>query len=292
MSKAFVEPRNEIGVNFFTNRLTDRRPNFMLHIHSVIEILYFTEGIHHIVCDGVDYTAEPGDVLLIRSFTAHELFKGGKDNTMHYVLQVSPAYLLALADSDTSASYMLALSLSNNNSKCLWKKDECERLGLDKVFAKLIEERQNMEYCYDLVRNFLAAQIIATLLRDTSNDSVSIEESEELKRRIYDTMLYIQRNFAEDITAEECAANVSLSLYYFSRSFKAVSGQSFKKYLNFVRITHAKQLLASTDKPITEIATDCGFNSVSHFIVTYKKSQNTTPLAFRKKVKRNLQQGQ
>ncbi len=282
MREPFVELKNETGCNFFRNSLDDKRPHFMLHTHSVIEILYFAEGVHRVVCDNIDHIAEPGDMLLIRSYTAHELFKEEKDFCLHYVLQISPAFLLAMAASDASASYLLALSFSNNDSKCLWKKEECDRLGLTELFSRLITERENISYCYDLARASLAAQITSIILRDTIDAGINSGESEELKRRIYDSMLYIQRNFAEDITAEDLAKNVSLSLYYFSRSFKAIAGKSFKEYLNFVRITRSKQLLASTDKPITEIATECGFNSVSHFIVTYKKLQNTTPLAYRK----------
>ncbi len=285
MKEAFVELKNETGVNFFSNCLRTDRPNFMLHTHSVIEILYFLEGVHRVVLDNVDYIAHPGDMLLIRSYTAHELFKESDEECRHWVLQIAPAFLLAMADTDASASYLLSLSFSNNDSKCLWSKEECERFGLDRIFLRLIEEREDMGYCYDLIKNAYTAQIISTVLRDAEGGGARADESEELKRRIYDTMLYIQRNYAEDITAEQCAKNVSLSLYYFSRSFKAIAGRSFKKYLNFVRIIHAKQLLASTDMPITEIATECGFNSVSHFIVTYKELQNTTPLAYRKACK-------
>lgn len=286
MREPFVELKGEIGTNFFSNRLTETHPYFMLHTHSVIEILYFTEGLHRVVCDGVDYIAEPGDMLLIRSYTAHELFKEGQKDTFHFVLQITPSFILSVANTESGTSYLLALSFSNNNSKCLWKREECERLGLDKAFESLIKEKQEPDYCYDLTKNYLAAQITSIILRDTKDENIEVNESEELKRRIYDSMIYIQRNFAEDITAEDCAKNVSLSLYYFSRSFKAIAGRSFKKYLNFVRITHAKQMLSSTDKPITEIATECGFNSVSHFIVTYKESQNTTPLAYRKQNKK------
>ncbi len=282
MREPFVELKGETGANFFSNGLTEKRPYFMLHTHSVIEILYFQEGTHRVVCDGVDYIADPGDMLLIRSYTAHELFREGTQNTLHFVLQITPSFILSVAASDTSASYLLALSFSNNDSKCLWKKDECERLELNTIFERLIEERKRMGYCYDLTKNYLAAQIVSIILRDTKKENVELNESEELKRRIYDTMIYIQRNFAEDITAEDCAKNVSLSLYYFSRSFKSIAGRSFKKYLNLVRINYAKQLLSSTDKPITEIATACGFNSVSHFIVTYKENEGTTPLAYRK----------
>lgn len=286
MKEPFVELKGETGIHFYTNHLDEFRPHFMLHTHSVIEILYFTTGIHKVICNNNEHIAHPGDVLLVRSFVPHELFAVDNQQCDHYVLQIPPSSVLCLADSFTSASYLLALSFSNSDSKCLWTREECDKNGLTEQFLRLIEERKVSGYCYDIVRNACSAQILCAMLRDTRSEFTISGEKEELKRRIYDTIVFIQRHFAEDITAEECAKNVSLSLYYFSRSFKTVTGRTFKEYLNLVRIYHANQLLSSTDKPITEIATDCGFNSVSHFIVTYKKSQNTTPLAYRKATKK------
>ena len=281
MKTAVLEKKNDFGSTFFTNVLTKERPHFMLHFHAIIEILYITKGKHRIVCDNNEFFAEEGDVILIRSYSSHELYSADKF-CEHYVLQIAPSVIISNADSNYSSSYLLSLSYSSRNSKCLWKRRECEALGLDATFKKMISEREKQSQCYDLIKNAYSMEILGTILRDLGNESAMNDVKEDLKRRIYDSMLYIQRHYNEDISAEECAKNVSLSLYYFSRSFKTIAGRSFKKYLNFVRITHAKQLLVSTDKPITESATECGFNSVSHFIVTYKNLENTTPLSYRK----------
>ena len=281
------EKRNDFNINFFNNYLTDENRHFMQHLHSVIEILYIVEGRHLIICDNKEYFAEPGDMMLVRSFTSHELYS---DDVYchHMVLQIPPAVILSMADSNCSSSYLLALSYSNNNSKCLWKRQECEKLGIDVIFQKFILERKSYNTCYDLIRNAYSLEVLTKIIRDMDDTPVMFKEKEDLKRRIYDTTLYIHRNYSNDISAEECAKNVSLSLYYFSRSFKAITGFAFKEYLNIVRIIHANELLASSDLSITEIAMRCGFNSTSHFIVTYKKQQTTTPLAFRK-IKRNSQ---
>ncbi len=281
MKSTVFEKRNDFSINFFANYLPKTNPHFMQHLHSVIEILYIIEGRHKIICDNIEYIAEAGDMVLIRSFTSHELYSND-EYCHHMVLQIPPAVIISMADSNLSSSYLLALSYSNNNSKCLWKKHECEKLGINHIFNNLISERKSPEICYDLIRNAYSMEIIAKILRDTSNLPTMTQEKEDLKRRIYDTTIYIHRNFSNDISAEECAKNVSLSLCYFSRNFKAVTGFSFKEYLNIVRILNANNLLVTTDLPITEIASRCGFNSTSHFIVTYKKQQNTTPLAFRK----------
>ena len=284
MKSAVFEKRNDFNVNFFNNYLQKENPHFMQHLHSVIEILYIVEGKHRIVCDNKEYYAEAGDMMLIRSFTSHELYSDD-EFCHHTVLQIPPSVILSMADSSFSSSYLLALSYSNINSKCLWKKQECEKMGLDIIFKKFISERKSQKTGYDLIRNAYSMEILTLILRDIGNTNIISDEKEDLKRRIYDTTLFIHKNYSNDISAEECAKNVSLSLYYFSRSFKAITGFAFKEYLNIIRILHANKLLISTDLPITEISSRCGFNSTSHFIVTYKKQQNTTPLAFRKKRK-------
>ena len=251
MKNVVLEKKNDFGANFFTNGLTDERPHFMLHLHAIIEILYINEGTHRIICDNTEYIAEPGDMILIRSYSSHELFAIDPWCT-HYVLQIAPSMVMSVADSHLSSSYLLSLSFSNRNNKSIWKRKECEALGLDIIFKKLISERENRHHCYDLVVNAYSLEILVKILRDIGNQPILSNEREDLKRRIYDTTLYIHRNFAEDISAEECAKNVSLSLYYFSRSFKSLTGHSFTEYLPIVRIANANRLLSSTQPQVAE----------------------------------------
>ncbi len=58
---------------------------------------------------------------------------------------------------------------------------------------------------------------------------------------------------------------------------------SFRRYLNFVRMSETKRLLTSTDLSITEIAFAVGFNNVTHFNRTFKIIEKTTPKEYRKK---------
>ncbi|MBQ6824219.1 MAG: helix-turn-helix transcriptional regulator, partial [Clostridia bacterium] len=62
-------------------------------------------------------------------------------------------------------------------------------------------------------------------------------------------------------TAEDCSSHVFLSYSYFSRSFKRITGHTFKDYLNITRINQAEKALVSTRKPITEIAAECGLTT-------------------------------
>lgn len=58
-------------------------------------------------------------------------------------------------------------------------------------------------------------------------------------------------------------------------------GQTFKQYLNRLRLTEAQRLLRSTDRQISEIAFAVGYNSVSHFNRVFKQFFSCTPREYR-----------
>lgn len=77
-----------------------------------------------------------------------------------------------------------------------------------------------------------------------------------------------------------------ISKFIISREFKIIIGQSFVDYLNNIRIQRAQTLLTSNiKKNITDIAFECGFDSLPHFTRTFKKHTGLTPTQF---IKNNM----
>ena len=58
---------------------------------------------------------------------------------------------------------------------------------------------------------------------------------------------------------------------FLSKRFKTATGFGFKEYIINLRIQNACRLLLETNKSITDIAFECGFNSVSSFNRSFKK---------------------
>ena len=67
---------------------------------------------------------------------------------------------------------------------------------------------------------------------------------------------------------------------YFSKQFKAITGVGLIEYLNLTRITAAEKLLTETNRPITEVAMECGFNDSNYFAAVFKKIKGITPKKF------------
>jgi two-component system response regulator YesN len=95
-------------------------------------------------------------------------------------------------------------------------------------------------------------------------------------------MSFIRREFTDKVSLEDVAAEVSLSPTYFSRLFKEEAGQSFKSYLNDLRIGEAKNLLRETDIPLIDIASRVGFEDQSYFSRVFRNVVGISPGRFRR----------
>lgn len=80
-------------------------------------------------------------------------------------------------------------------------------------------------------------------------------------------------------------ANLSnCSLAKFKRDFQQRYHTSPRTWINRKRLEHARMLLRNTNKPVSEIALDCGFESASYFIRIFKKEYQCTPMEQRAKI--------
>lgn len=280
----------EEGLEVFQFKSMGKQVTAVSHLHSSIEILFFTKGHFCVNMDGRSFNAAAGDMTLFRSNTLHSVYALDDGHNEYYVLKVKLSLILEIASKEMRSHYLLSLTSKNKNAKALWNREECEQIGTTLTLKRLIEEKQESKYGSDIAVKLCAVNILLEILRDTKNSTVIINESTDLIRRIYDTTLYINEHYAEDITATELCRRASLSYNYFSNIFKKVTELTFKDYLNLTRINHAERELLSSDKSITDIAASCGFNNTSYFIATFKKIKNITPSELRKVQKQTMSQ--
>ena len=78
------------------------------------------------------------------------------------------------------------------------------------------------------------------------------------------------------------AAFAGISKFYLAREFKKYVGYSPNNYLIHLRLTHAKQLLHTTNLPAYKIGILVGIPNEINFSRLFKKHTGTTPGIFRK----------
>ena len=92
---------------------------------------------------------------------------------------------------------------------------------------------------------------------------------------------YLCKNFQNPIKIEEVAKLVNMSPSAFSHFFKKRTQRTFSNYLSDLRIGNAAKLLIETDKTISEICYESGFNNLSNFNRAFKNQKGCTPKEFR-----------
>ena len=88
---------------------------------------------------------------------------------------------------------------------------------------------------------------------------------------------YIQNNLDSSLTCVEVAKAVYLSPDYITRILQREKGMTLKEYITQSKMMTARNLLRSTNLPISLIAAKIGYSNFSHFSKVYKKMIGTTP---------------
>ena len=93
-------------------------------------------------------------------------------------------------------------------------------------------------------------------------------------------------HYNEKLVLEDMAKQFNLSRSYLSKKFKSVTGFGFKEYIINVRIKHACELLLNTNKSITTIAFECGFNDSNYFGDAFRRTKGVSPNKYRRNQER------
>jgi len=101
--------------------------------------------------------------------------------------------------------------------------------------------------------------------------------------RIEQAIEFIEQNLDKPITLTEIADSTSFSMFYLTRLFNQILGETIMEYVRKRRLTLASRELIKTDTPIIEISLDCGYDSQEAFTRAFKKVFKMTPAKFRKR---------
>jgi len=115
--------------------------------------------------------------------------------------------------------------------------------------------------------------------------SSNIYEPESLSAtaaKIYAITAYIHNHYSEELSLASLSKQFYLSNYYLSHLFKEITGFTLINYIQMTRIRNAQQLLLFTDKKITDIAEQCGFDSFSQFNRVFNKFCDTSPRDYKR----------
>jgi AraC-like DNA-binding protein len=98
----------------------------------------------------------------------------------------------------------------------------------------------------------------------------------------------LDENFDKHITIPQLARQTGINEAKLKEGFKELFNLSVHTYLQQLRLEKAKELLLTTNMPITDITYHIGYSHVTHFTSLFKKEIGKTPGEWRKEKKGEL----
>ena len=108
------------------------------------------------------------------------------------------------------------------------------------------------------------------------------ESTEQIyKKRILRVLMYIQQNLDRQMSLEELSKKAHFSPYHFHRIFRAVVNETLQEHIRRLRLERAAMNLKHTDKPVTDIAFDAGYQTHEAFTRAFKILMDCSPSEYR-----------
>lgn len=103
----------------------------------------------------------------------------------------------------------------------------------------------------------------------------------KMTRDAYEIVTYIYRNYDQELTPQNTADRFHISIKELNTILLYQVEKNFSDFLNFVRVNRASELLKNTNKSITEIAIDVGYNNAKTLTRNFLRYRTMTPGTFR-----------
>lgn len=250
------------------------------HWHTEFEFVYVETGTVYFGISDKQFALSEGQGVFINSKILHRYFSQGKAIVPNFVLM---PYFIAAQDSLIYQKYVLPIMASPMDYQ-IFSSDipwQAQALSLMREMMAAQEKASDVE----LVSSYLIQKIWHILYQNTDVEHMGKKEnySASSQARLQLMMQYIHQKSAYNISLSDIADQAKVSKSTALNLFQRYLGISPVTYLINYRLQEAAKLLASTEKKVTVISKDTGFDSVDYFCKAFKKYYKLTPTEYRKK---------
>jgi AraC-like DNA-binding protein/mannose-6-phosphate isomerase-like protein (cupin superfamily) len=256
--------------------------DFEPHAHEFAELVIVMggKGLHVTGNDSWELTA--GDVFVIAGPREHE-YRDLRELRLVNILYQPNQLKMRLLDLPSVAGYHALFTLEPHRRL---RQPARERLRLNgrelaqitEIVDRLEGELKAREPGFGFMATASFMQIIGLLSRCYGR---SPSPDGKALLRIGEALSHLERNIHNEVNLEELASIAHMSRRSFLRVFQSATGTSPLAWLTGQRINRACSLLRHTDKQITEIAFEVGFNDSNYFTRQFRKTTGLSPRDYR-----------
>jgi len=258
----------------------DVRENFYSHYHrhKEYQISYILKGSGSVVIGNLIQPFFENEIFIIKANDPHVFINDDGSRDGIHVIHIFIAFeklriFFDMQELHTTRDLFTKLETSKKLTANFSKEISAKFLALQKIegLSKLMCLLEIFEF---LISKENEMKSLYSGLRDANfNDKVGV--------RINEILRYSLENFNKEISIEEIAQLIHMTPSAFCKYFKKHTMKTYITFLNEIRIERACQMLInrSTDN-ISEVAYQCGFNTVVHFNRVFKNILQSSPSQF------------
>lgn len=254
------------------------------HWHEELEILVVETGTARVAVNGADCLVRQGEGFFINTGVLHGVWPVGTETCRLRSVVFHPRLVGGGVDSILWQKYLEPL-LSDPGRPFLhfsgaegWE-GEASR-AIQDAWEIFVNEEAGFEFA---VRERLSRLILLLFQNCPAAEKKPSGKSLLAGQRIKAMLQYIQAHYGEELSLTKIAQSAAVSENECLRCFRDMTGTTPIQYLRQVRIQQAAELLATTDRKISDIGAACGFQEMSYFARTFRELKGCTPGEFRKR---------
>ncbi len=240
------------------------------HINEAHELIYCASGSLSANIEGVLYTVNPGEILMMRDAEVHKVAPVNFPVEFHHI-KFSPYYYYIF-----DPNYRICKPFTDRDlgMGCVISRDNLNGTLIENCLASIPTIPDT--YMRRIEVFGVLTIILSEICRTYDHEAYSTHDSRS--ELLHAIITYINSHLEEDLNPDNIAATFYISRSQLDRIFKQNLGFTLWKYITFKRLIRARHLLHA-GVANNEVARQCGFGDYSTFYKVYTKIFNTPPRA-------------
>ena len=252
------------------------------HMHNFVEFMFMYEGECLNITDTGEVTIGEGEFCIITPGACHVPFVKGENKLVNFCVGMDflSGFLANVSDDSALTSYLNSLK-NDSLPKYLRVKSGGDREVFECAERLMIAFLEDEWSGSGFEQKCLFNELLLRLIKNRGND---VEESPDsfLANNIESRVFGIIMNSYRTLTLGELSGQLNYSKPYICRIVRQKTGDTFSGVINRLRVRDACHLIRTTDRPIAEIACECGFSGVEYFNRVFRDFCGVSPREFRR----------
>lgn len=256
------------------------------HWHEELELVVVVQGSFKLEILGNTEYLKEGEGLFINKNILHRMTKTSEEDChiLNFVLHTD--FLSNSVSDIIKRKYFIPLTENKSVPFIKFKSTSNWEKTVTSTIINCIDVYRKKELGYEMYLKSNIIEIFRLMIINNQSLLETHENETKYTNRLDRMIKHIHKTYQDELSVKDIASSVNVSESECYRLFNTLLNTTPTEYLNSHRLQQAATLLTTTDKYITEIMNEVGYNNHSYFTKRFKKQFGSTPKEYKSQNKK------